>query len=276
MRRIALVLVLLGLAVTYAQQRGRGRRFAPPPPPSETLSWEVDSRFRKDVFTFVRVRYTSTYERYRGGGWQTDYPDSDNNFSFRLQQMTALKVNPEPVILELTDKELWNYPWIYFVEPGALVFSEDEVEILRKYLLNGGFAMFDDFWGVRAYENLYDQLKRVFPDREPQDIPMNHPVFNCVFPLNEKLEGRPPQIPNVGRGMQSEWDHITWEQADAQQAEYKAIYDDKGRMVVIICHNTDLGDGWEEEGVSEYYFREFSEKKAYPLGINIVFYAMTH
>lgn len=68
---------------------------------------------------------------------------------------------------------------------------------------------------------------------------------------------------------------ITWERPDAREVHYKAIYDDKGRMMAIICHNTDLGDGWEREGENEWY-HEFSEKKAYPLGINIVFYAMTH
>ena len=69
---------------------------------------------------------------------------------------------------------------------------------------------------------------------------------------------------------------ITWEREDAKEPHYRAIFDDKGRMVVMICHNTDNGDGWEREGEDEWYFREFSEKKAYPLGINIIFYAMTH
>ena|SRR5688572_19502804 len=280
MRRVALVLVLYCVAVCFAQRSG-GRRNAAPPAPLEDLTWEIDSRFKKDIFTFVRIRYDSLhdgYSRYGGewGRWRTDHPDSDNNFSFRLQQMTALKVNPDPVVLQLTDKELFDYPWIYFCEPGRLVFTEEEVEALRRYLLNGGFAMFDDFWGVDAYENLYEQLKRVFPDREPQDVPMDHAIFNCVFPLNEKLNGIRPQIPAINRGVASQYTGITWERPDAREAQYKAIYDDNNRMIVIICHNTDLGDGREREGENEYYFREFSEKKAYPLGINIVFYAMTH
>ena len=103
------------------------------------------------------------------------------------------------------------------------------------------------------------------------ELPLDHPIFHCVFDLKEK-----PQVPNVAQGIESEWTHITWERADAKEVHYKAIFDDKNRIMVMICHNTDLGDGWEREGESEYYFHEFSEKKAYPLGINIVFYAMTH
>ncbi len=61
-----------------------------------------------------------------------------------------------------------------------------------------------------------------------------------------------------------------------ETVHYKGIYDDKGRLMAIICHNTDLGDGWEREGEDEEYFHEFSEKKSYPMGINIVTYAMTH
>jgi hypothetical protein len=77
----------------------------------------------------------------------------------------------------------------------------------------------------------------------------------------------------------SQYTGVTWERADGEECRevhFKAIYDDKGRIMVIICHNTDLGDGWEREGEYKYYFKEFSEKIAYPLGINIVFYAMTH
>jgi hypothetical protein len=236
--------------------------------------WSNEPGFEKDVFTFVRVIYSSGWGgRGRGGGgWRTDWPDADLNFSYRLQQLTALKVDPKGRMLELTDPELFNYPFIYMIEPGALEFDDAEVKALRRYLLNGGFMMVDDFWGEYQWQNFYEQIKRVFPDREPVDLPLEHPIFHCVFDLKEK-----PQIPNYRLGEQSQYNGgITWEQWDAREPHYRAIFDDKGRMMVIICHNTDLGDGWEQEGVYEYYFREFSEKKAYPLGINIVFYAMTH
>jgi hypothetical protein len=57
---------------------------------------------------------------------------------------------------------------------------------------------------------------------------------------------------------------------------YRGIFDDKGRMMALICHNTDIGDAWEREGVDSRYFHEFSEKWSYPMGINILVYAMTH
>lgn len=235
--------------------------------------WEYEPRFQKDVFTFVRIEYDVDPEHpghtpYR---WTIDFPESDLNFSYRLQQMTSIKVNPDPIHFRITDKRLADYPFIYIVEPGRLQFHDEELEPLRKYLLNGGFLMFDDFWGVREWDNFYREIKRVFPDREPAELPLDHPIFHCVFDLKEK-----PQCPNVSIGIESEHTGITWERADAKEVHIQGIYDDKNRLMVVICHNTDLGDGWEREGESEYYFHEFSEKKAYPLGINIVFYAMTH
>jgi Domain of unknown function (DUF4159) len=268
-------LVALAASVVLAQRRGGFR--GPSSSRGEVPEWSNEPGFEKDVFTFVRIQYDSGYDgrgwgRGGGGGWRTDYRDADLNFSFRLQQLTSLKVDPEGKILRLTDPDLFNYPVIYIVEPGRLEFSDEEVKTLQRYLLSGGFLMVDDFWGEAEYENFYEEIKRVFPGREPQELPLEHPIFHCVFDLKEK-----PQIPNFQTGEESQYNGgITWERSDARTPHYRAIFDDKGRMMVIICHNTDNGDGWEREGEYEYYFREFSEKKAYPLGINIVFYAMTH
>jgi hypothetical protein len=204
----------------------------------------------------------------------TDWPDSDLNFSFRLQQLTALKVNPEPITLRATDERIFDYPFLYMIEPGGLLFSEEEVTALRRYLLNGGFLMVDDFWGDAEWENFAEQIRRVFPDREPIELSLDHEIFHCVYRLKER-----PQIPNInaawagrGQGITWEWNHV----GNTRDVHYKALFDDKGRMMAIICHNTDLGDGWEREGEDPGYFHEFSEKKCYPMGINIVTYAMTH
>ena len=248
-----------------------------------TPDWKIEPEFRRDVWTFCRVRYSSNSRgrsRYgRGGGdWATDYPDSDLNLSWRLMQMTSLRVDPDGRVIDLIDPELFNYPWIYIAEPGGLEFTDEEVPILRKYLHNGGFLMVDDFWGDEQWQNFYEQMKRVFPEREPEELSMEHPVFHSVFDL--KMSKQELQIPNVGDGVDSQYNGgITWERRwgpSAREVHFKGIFDDKRRMMVFIAHNTDNGDGWEREGESKFYFHEFSEKKAYPLGINVIFYAMTH
>lgn len=231
--------------------------------------WEVDAEFPDDVFTFVRVRYND----YRGGWgkWATDYPDSDLNFSFRLNQLTALRVTPDPLILDLSDPAIFDYPFLYIIEPGGydggLNLLPDEIETLRRYIDNGGFVMVDDFWGQDEWQIFYQQIKQVFPDTEPVELPLEHPIFHCVYELSQK-----PQVPsiNVFLGGRSS------ERWDAPEANYQGFFDDKGRLQMIICHNTDLGDGWEREGENHEYFLQMSEKWAYPMGINILFYAMTH
>ncbi len=236
--------------------------------------WEIDEQFKHDVFTFVRVKYSDGYggRSYGGhrGKWRTDHPDSDLNFSLRLQQLTAMKVNPDPIFLELTDPALFDYPFLYMIEPGNMVLSEDEVAGLRRYCLNGGFMMVDDFWGDDEWYNFYSQIKRVFPEREPKDVPLEHEIFHCVYDLQDR-----PQVPSI-HAFYSGYRYEGRYGSDTSSANYRAIYDDDGRMMVFICHNTDLGDGWEREGENHEYFEQYAVKKSYPLGINIVTYAMTH
>lgn len=263
-------LTLLGPVAVGQWGRGRRREIRPEEVDRQGLPvWQNNPQFEGELFTFVRVRYSSYGGRahWGNGKWATDYPDSDLNFSFRLQQLTTLKVDPHGKILELTDDQLFNHPFLYLIEPGHLVFDEAEIVALRKYLLNGGFLMVDDFWGEDEWENFRGELKRVFPDRDPLELPLEHEIFHCVYDLQQK-----PQIPSIHAWMNGQ----TTERWDAPEAHYKALFDDRGRMMVIICHNTDLGDGWEREGVDQRYFREFSEKWSYPMGINILTYAMTH
>jgi hypothetical protein len=244
-----------------------------------TPVWTNPNGFTKDVFTFARVRYTQGssgygyggYGRRGGSGWSTDLPDSDLNLSYRLQQMTSMKADPDGRILDLSNPEISDYPWLYIVEPGGLGFSDEEVVALRKYLLNGGFLMFDDFWGEAAWANVEREMKRVFPDRSFSELSLDHPLYSCVFQIKSK-----GQVPNIGLGEESQHHGITWERDDAKTVHHRVLYDDKGRMMVFAAHNTDNGDGWEREGEAEYYFKTFSEKIAYPLGINVIFYAMTH
>ena len=115
----------------------------------------------------------------------------------------------------------------------------------------------DDFWGEQEWRNFANEMNRVFPDREIEEIELSDEIFNIVYQLKEK-----PQIPSIGyyrRGYGSD----RW---DAREANYRAIRDEAGRIQIMICHNTDLGDGWEREGEDTGYFEAYSEKYAYPLG----------
>lgn len=244
----------------------------------EYPDWKVNKDLPNDVFTFARIRYNSAYRgrssgRRGGGKWMTDYPDSDLNLSFRLQQLTSLQVNPVGVVVDIEPDQVKHYPFLYMIEVGDIDLTDVEASTLRNYMLNGGFIMVDDFWGDREWQNFYAAFKQIWPDREFEELPIEHEIFNMVFPLKVK-----PQIPHIRFKEEVIYRGITYEDhgPGSEQVHYRGVYDDKRRLCMIICHNTDTGEGWEQEGTDPWYFTEFSEKFAYPLGINIVFYALTH
>jgi hypothetical protein len=241
--------------------------------------------FPSSKFTFARVQYGEGYgggRRGRGGRWDTDYPESDINFPIRLSEVTTIEVNKKengevkPDIVRLDEPELFNYPFIYMLEVGGLQFTPEEREHLRNYLLRGGFLLVDDFWGYSAWQNMKYELGLVLPPDEYPivDIPLSHELFHIVFEIKEV-----PQVPSEGHYDTWLRTGITYERGHDYmdpRAHCRGIFDKKGRLMVVLMHNTDLGDGWEREGENYGYFRDFSIKKAYPMGINIVVYAMTH
>ena len=256
---------------------------------AEVPMWTNHLGMEKDVFTFARVRYTRLTEGgkvwWHGGYWYSDTPDSDLNLSWRLQQLTSLKTSPTGQIIDLAEKQLYDYPFIYMVEPGLMTLEDDEIPALRKYLMNGGFLMADDFWGEAQWNNFEREIKRVLPENNYKftDLETNHPLFSIVFPLARPLEQL--QVPNVMIGRHAnEPPYQTWEYHEdatgqrvaCRDVHYRAIVDSKGRLMVFAAYNTDLGDGWEREGEDEFFFRRFAEGISYPMAINVIFYAMTH
>ena len=255
--------------------------------------WTNPPGFEKDVFTFARIIFWSDPSRpverggFRGGygfgrrGWVVDYPDADLNFSHRLQQLTSLKVDPDARVLKLTNPDLTDYPFIYMEHIERLALRPAEVRALRSYLRTGGVLLVNDFWGALAWKNLQNEIAKVLPGRTWTELTMEHPIFHCVFELRGPMSQL--RVPSMQR-----WD-TTYNPADPDAnptANYRgegyetmhvqALLDDKQRIMVLAIHNSDISDGWEREGEHADYFKYFSEPRAYPLGINLIFYLMTH
>ena len=267
----ALILVAL-LIPTLAQrpddfQNFRQRRRA------QTVSQADQSGKSVGEYTFVRTIYDSPmrgYGRrgygYGGGTWTTDYPEADNNFIVGLREWagTNLKIAPRPEALEILDDRIFDYPILYVVEPGFMELSEEQALRLREYSARGGFIFFDDFWGDYEWENLVEQLHKVWPEYKPKDLPLNHPIFHSYLDVEEVVQV--PNVYNAMRGVTSEKGGIV--------PHYMGVEDKNGRVISFIAYNCDLGDAWEWINDSRYPVKY--GLPAYKVGINVVIYAMSH
>jgi hypothetical protein len=277
------VLVAASAGLTFGQFRRGGFRVPEsvrtarevPTRSVEAPVWENPRAFGADVFTFARLRYGEDNRGAGAGGgsWVTDLPDADLNLSFRLQQVTSLKVDPNGRIIRANDPELANYPFLMAAAPGAMVLEEDEVAGLRRYLINGGFFLLTDFWGDREWDYFASTMKRVLPEHSFVELSLEHPIYHCLFQIRQKN-----QVPRIGIGLSNlASGSATWERGDdGREVHHRGIFDAKGRLMVLALHNSDDSDGWEWEGEDTAYFQKFAEGMAYPLAMNIIFYMMTH
>jgi hypothetical protein len=202
----------------------------------------------------------------QGWGWATDTPGADCKLMGAIHRLTGQNVYPNPNYIEIMDPDLFKYPFSYIVEPGQMYFTRQEAERLREYLLRGGFLHLDDFWGLEQKDNLETELHKVFPEYPIQQLPLKHEIFHTFFDIDEII-----QTPNEGQGCRG---GRTWEQPDDILPRVYGITDDKGRLMVVITYNTDLGDAWE-----------FMDLQCYPVkysgyairvAINFIIYAMSH
>lgn len=240
---------------------------------SDYPQWQIEPAFQKDVFTFVRIQYDSIGGRGGFGGWRNDFPDCDWNFSVRLQQLTTMKVDPNGKTLRLDDPELFEYPFVFMTNMGSMNLSVQEQSALRRYLLGGGFLMADDFWAASEWQHIQNEMRQVLPGREPEELSLEHEIFHMVYNFAQV-----PQVPSIRawqRGLTYEDWHGPYENEDTSP-HFFGYYDDDRRMIALFCHNNDVADGWEREGEEIEYFQRYSLKYSYPLGINIITYAMTH
>ncbi len=238
---------------------------------SEYPQWKIDEDFSQDVFTFARIQYDGIGAT-PDARWNNDYPDADLNFSYRLQQLTSMEVNPNGAVVRFDDPKLFDYPFAFMIGVTGVRFSDAEAAGLRQYLLNGGFLMVDDFWTPAEWRHIEAQMNKVFPNLTAKELPPTHPIFHIVYTL--KGIPRCPSIRAWERGHTFEYWHGDPEGDEAPH--FMGYHDPNGRLVAVFCMNNDICDGWEREGANQEYFKLFSERVSYPLGINIVVYAMTH
>jgi hypothetical protein len=223
-----------------------------------------------NAFYFTR----GIYSEYRRGGrrgwnpsWATDYPKADQQFLTVLLRLTNLDASDSENAVALDDPELRRFPFLYILEVGNMSLTPAEVEGLRGYLLAGGFVFVDDFWGTAEWRNFEQEMQRVLPEYGIVDLPLDHPLFSSFYEITEII-----QVPSVGN-VRSYGESRTWER-DGYVPHVRAIFDDDGRLMMMINWNTDLGDAWEW-AEQPYYPLKFSTF-AYQMGVNAIVYAMSH
>ncbi len=215
-------------------------------------------------FHFSRAIYGGGGDGDWGPRWAVDFPKADRQFLVALERLTVVDAFPSDHAIGFDDPRLRDYPFLYVLEVGALELDEHEVRALREYLLAGGFLVVDDFWGSWAWQHFEAQMRRVFPERPIVDLPLDHPVFHAFYDIGEVL-----QVPNVhqARGGPTH-------EYDGRVPHVRGIFDDSGRLMVMVNWNTDLGDAWEWADNPDYPLRYSTY--AYEIGINFVVYALSH
>ena len=278
----ALALTALALAAGVTLSALRLRPEAPPrarflaPPPELSLRpqalekgsapQESDRRLEPHEFYFTRAIYSEGGRWGRGYSWATDYPKADLQFITVVKRLAGLDMYDGENAVELSDPVIRRYPFLYALEVGrGMSLTDAELRGLRDYLAAGGFLVIDDFWGSYQWANFESEIQRVLPGRPIVDVPMDHTIFRIFYNIEEIL-----QVPSINNWVYNGRTH----QEDGFVPYVKGIFDDQGRLMVVINWNTDLGDAWEW-AENPYYPLERSTF-AFEMGVNMIMYGMTH
>ena len=236
--------------------------------------------YDKTEWQFARLMYPPDPNQ-RGGGfggygggmdwkhgysmWTQEYPRADRHFMLALRRLTRLNARSveQPVDLDDGD-DVFNWPWLHDVQPGRWRLTDAQTAKLRDYLFRGGFFMIDDFWDKSGLVVMAESIKRVFPDRQIVDIENGDSIFHTVYDLNDRY-----QVP----GAQYRRRGVTEKCNDCPPA-WRGIYDDKGRVMVAMTFDSDLGDSWEWADDPSY--DEKYSALGIRIGVNYIVYAMTH
>jgi hypothetical protein len=265
------VVLLMGISTGLLAFQGGGyqRRFGLPP--AGVYETAGDS---KHEFAWSRLRYTPLGGSFGGFGysrggfntWSRDYPKADITFLAALRRLTRVDARSYQQVVDLETEDIFNFPFVYAVQVQSWTFSEQQASRLRDYLLKGGFLMVDDFHGTADWESFLRGMRMVLPaDGYPiTDLADGDEIFHVLYDIGQRFQVPGEQYVQTGR---------TYEK-DGYVPKWRAIRDNKGRVIVAICHNMHLGDAWEWADDAEY--PEPFASMAFRVGIDYVMYSMTH
>jgi hypothetical protein len=239
----------------------------------------------KHEWTRARLRYPDIYGypersmtlndgRAFPGYWTMDFPRSDRHLLAGVRRLTRIDTKSVEQVVTLDGSDdVYNWPMLYGVEVGHWNLTDAGAAQLRDFLLRGGFFMCDDFHGtepyhgVREWDTFMHSMTKVFPELLIEEIPDNDPIFHTLFDLDERF-----QVPGSDHYFET---GLTYEAGETGKVpHWRCIRDSKGRIMVAICNNMDLGDGWENSDDPRYPER-FSSL-AYRVGMNYFVYDLTH
>ncbi len=255
MRLIVTVMTLITLSSAVFAQYRSFRGYAPAP--DQPLVGEPKE------WTFARLAYDGG--GYRGGSWDTDYPGAEYHFSQAVERLTRVDVHPDGHVVSPNSDDLFDYPWLYAVEVGHWGFDGSQAARMREYLLRGGFLMVDDFHGEGEWQIFAEGMRAIFPGRLIEEIPADDPVYATPYEIGERLQVPGPGY--MGSG-------LLYERYDGVIPHWRGIRDDDGRWMVMISHNIDYGEGWEQADNPDY--PEPFTGQAYEVAVDYLIYGMTH
>ena len=195
------------------------------------------------AFSITRIHYSG------GGDWYAD-PSSISNLLSHIDKFTNIEVNKNENRAKIGSDEFYDSFYLYITGHGNIKFKDDEIIILRNFLINGGFLHADDNYGMD--KSFRREMKKVFPDKSWVELPSTHPIFNIYY----KFENGLPKI----------------HEHDNKRPQALALFHDNV-IIAIYTYETDLGDGWEDKNVHNN--PDKLRLEALKMGTNIVLYALS-
>jgi len=259
---------LLAVVLVTAQPGRPERRWAMYEREMQDPADDPPDAWEETEFAFARLRYRSDRDgRSRGfrarSRWGIDANKSDRQFLAGVRRLTRIHTRSVEHIIDIDSDEIFNWPWLYAVGIGDWKLTQSQAARMRAYFDRGGFFVVDDFHNEYERESFMQGMHQIYPDCHAVELQDSDLIFHTVFDLKDRF--RVPGL-NVVHGDQIERGGI--------EPHFRAILDGKGRVIVGIFFNMDLGDAWEWADIPEY--PEKYASLAFRLGINYIVYSMTH